>query len=202
VQKTLSASATPASECQNPQSLSQPQSHASVPIDVTFLWHLPKLPRKQISPEVLASQGYTPEVPSQYICDQMEPLGPMYVFDLFHYTIYPLVTHSSLNVSGFAVYKGSCLRVHTAQDTCHQSRWPNFNINASYTYGSNLLFCPIWSGAAACHDVPHPLINPFPFIAPTCPCWKHLDFHQQTLNLHSRFPSCHSHYRIQNHSPS
>lgn len=82
-QKTLSASVTPASEGQNPQSPSQPHSHASVPVDVTFPRRLPELPRKQISPEVLASLGYTPEVPSQYIRDQMERLGPMYVFDLF-----------------------------------------------------------------------------------------------------------------------
>lgn len=85
-QKTLSASATPASETQNPPSPSQPQSHAStVPIDVTFPRRLSELPHKQISPEVLASLGYTAEVPSQYIRDQMERLGPMYVFDLFHY---------------------------------------------------------------------------------------------------------------------
>jgi hypothetical protein len=94
-QKTLPASATPASEGPNPQSPSQPQSRASVPIDVTFPRRLAELPRKQISSEVLASLGYTPEVPSQYIRDQMERLGPMYVFDLFHFTIYPLVTYSS-----------------------------------------------------------------------------------------------------------
>ena len=75
-QKTPSASPTPASE-------TQPQSHASVPIDVTFPRRLPDLPRKQISPEVLASLGYTPEVPSQYIRDQMERLGPTYVFNVF-----------------------------------------------------------------------------------------------------------------------
>jgi hypothetical protein len=86
-QKTLSASPIPVFEGQKPQSPSQPQSHAPVPIDVTFPRRLPELPRKQISPEVLASLGYTPEVPSQYIRDQMERLGPMYVFDLFHYTI-------------------------------------------------------------------------------------------------------------------
>jgi hypothetical protein len=85
-QKTLPASATPASEGQSPQSPSQPQSHASVPVDVTFPRRLPELPRKQISPEVLASLGYTPEVPSQYIRDQMERLAPMYVFDLFCHT--------------------------------------------------------------------------------------------------------------------
>ncbi|KAF8500244.1 hypothetical protein F5888DRAFT_1680424 [Russula emetica] len=76
-QKTLSAPATPASEGQNPQSPSLPQSHVSIPIDVTFPRRLPELPRKQISPEVLASLGYTPEVPSQYIRDQMERLGPI-----------------------------------------------------------------------------------------------------------------------------
>lgn len=81
-QKTLSASATPVLEGQDPQSPSQPQSRPSVSIDVTFPRHLPELPRKQISPEVLASLGYTPEVPSQYIRDQMERLGPMYVSDL------------------------------------------------------------------------------------------------------------------------
>ena len=90
-QKSLSASLTPTSEVQNPQSPFQPQSQPSVPIDVTFPRCLPELPRKQISPEVLASLGYTPEVPSQYIRDQMERLGPKYVFDLFPYTIYPLV---------------------------------------------------------------------------------------------------------------
>ena len=96
-QKTFSASATPASAVQNPQSPSQPQSHphTSVPIDVTFPRRLPELPRKQVSPEVLASLNYAPDVPSQYIRDQMERLGPMYVFYLFHYTIYPLVTYSS-----------------------------------------------------------------------------------------------------------
>lgn len=93
-QEKFSASATPASEGQNPPSPSQPQSHASVPVDVTFPRRLPELPRTQISPEVLASLGYTPEVPSQYIRDQMERLGPMYVFDFFHYTMYPLMTNS------------------------------------------------------------------------------------------------------------
>jgi hypothetical protein len=72
--KTLSTSPTPASETQSLKSPSQPQSHASVPIDVTFPRHVPELPRKQISPEVLASLGYTSEVPSQYICDQMQCL--------------------------------------------------------------------------------------------------------------------------------
>ena len=48
-----------------------------------FPRRLPDLPRKQISPEVLASLSYTPEVPSQYIRDQMECLGPTYVFNVF-----------------------------------------------------------------------------------------------------------------------
>ena len=81
-QKTPSASATPASEGQNPQSPSQPQSHASNPVDVTFPRRLPELPCEQVSLEVLESLGYTPEVPSQYTHDQMEHLGPMYMFDL------------------------------------------------------------------------------------------------------------------------
>ena len=93
-QKTLSVSATPLSETQNPQSPTQPQSHTPVPIDVTFPRRLAELPRKQISPEVLASLGYTPEVPSQYIRDQMERLGPMYVL-IYSTTSHPLVTYST-----------------------------------------------------------------------------------------------------------
>ncbi len=89
--QTPFASATPASESQSPQS----SSHASVPINVTFPRRLPELPRKQISPEVLASLGFAPEVPSQYIRDQMERLGSMYVFNLIYYNTYPLITYSS-----------------------------------------------------------------------------------------------------------
>ena len=88
-------SATPSSEGFDPQSPSQPKSHASTPVDVTFPRRLPELPRKQVSSEVLESLGYTPEVPSQYIRDQMERLGPMYVSDLSRYAVYPLPTHSS-----------------------------------------------------------------------------------------------------------
>jgi hypothetical protein len=73
------ASAAPASKSQRPQS--PPQSHS--PINVTFSRRLPELPRKQISSEVLESIGFTPEVPSQYIRDQMERLGPMYAFVYF-----------------------------------------------------------------------------------------------------------------------
>jgi hypothetical protein len=76
------ASSAPASESQCPHSQSQPQSPS--PINVTFPRRLPELPRKQISSEVLASIGFTPEVPSQYIRDQMERLGPMYAFVYFN----------------------------------------------------------------------------------------------------------------------
>ena len=71
-------SSVPASESQCPHSQSQPQSPS--PINVTFSQRLPGLPRKQIGSEVLVSIGFRPEVPSQYIRDQIECLGPMYVF--------------------------------------------------------------------------------------------------------------------------
>ena len=77
--QTPPASATPAPRDQSPQS----PSRASVPINVTFPRRLPELPHKQVSSEVLASLGFTPGVPSQYIRDQMKRLGPTYVFDLF-----------------------------------------------------------------------------------------------------------------------
>jgi hypothetical protein len=94
-QQTLFATTTPASECQCPHSQSQPSSHAPVPINVTFPRRLPELPRKQISSDVLASLGFTPDVPSQYIRDRMERLGPMYAFSLF-YSTFPLVTYCTL----------------------------------------------------------------------------------------------------------
>ena len=71
-------SSVPASESECPHSQSQPQSPS--PINVTFPRRLPGLPRKQIGSEVLASIGFRPEVPLQYIRDQMECVGPMYVF--------------------------------------------------------------------------------------------------------------------------
>jgi hypothetical protein len=66
---------------------SQPQSPVPFPINVTFPRRLPDLPRQQISQDVLASLGFTQDVPSQYIRDQMERLGPMYV--LLSHTMYP-----------------------------------------------------------------------------------------------------------------
>jgi hypothetical protein len=75
--QSLLASAAPAAECQCPQPRSQPRSPVPVPINVTFPRRLPDLPRQQISSEVLESLGFTPEVPSQYIRDRMERLGPM-----------------------------------------------------------------------------------------------------------------------------
>ena len=71
-------SSVPASESQCPHSQSQPQSPS--PINVTFPRRLPGLPHKQIGSEVLASIRFRREVPLQYIRDQMECLGPMYVF--------------------------------------------------------------------------------------------------------------------------
>ena len=67
----------PASENLRRQSQSQSQSCTSTPINVTFLQRLANLPHKQINLEVLTSLGFTPEVPPQYICDRMEPLGPI-----------------------------------------------------------------------------------------------------------------------------
>ena len=52
------------------------RSRTPIPISVTFPQRLPDLPRKQVSSEVLASLGFTPEVPLQYIRDRMESLGP------------------------------------------------------------------------------------------------------------------------------
>jgi hypothetical protein len=60
-----------------------PQSHSSLPISVTFPRRLPDLPRRQISSEVLASLGFSSEVPAQYIRDQMERLAPRYASSLF-----------------------------------------------------------------------------------------------------------------------
>jgi hypothetical protein len=54
------------------------QIQSSVPISVTFPSRLPDLPHKQISAEVLASLGFTPQVPTQYIRDQMDQLSPRY----------------------------------------------------------------------------------------------------------------------------
>ena len=74
--QTLLAPTAPVSESQG--SHSQPQSQSAPhPINVSFPRRLPELPRKQISSDVLSSLGFTPEVPSQYIRDQMERLGPM-----------------------------------------------------------------------------------------------------------------------------
>jgi hypothetical protein len=87
-----------------------------------FPRRLPELPRKQISPEVLASLGYT--------------------------------VRRWFRLSDFTVYKGNRLRVGAAQDIRRRSRRANFNVNASHTEGSDLLFCPVWFGATACHDVP------------------------------------------------
>ena len=73
--QTLFAPTAPVSES---GSHSQPQSQSTPhPINVLFPQRLPELPRKQISSNVLSSLGFTPEVPSQYICNQMERLGPM-----------------------------------------------------------------------------------------------------------------------------
>jgi hypothetical protein len=54
------------------------QIQSSVPISVTFPRCLPDLPRKQISAEVLSSLGFAPQVPTQYIRDQMDRLSPRY----------------------------------------------------------------------------------------------------------------------------
>lgn len=101
----LLASAALASEAQpspSPQSRSRSQSHASVPISVSFPRRLPVLPRKQMSSEVLASLGFTSEVPSQYIRDQMERLGPMLaLLYLFHH-----ITHYLWNL--YLVCIGLC----------------------------------------------------------------------------------------------
>jgi len=71
-QQTVSASSACASETLCRRS----RSRTPIPISVTFPQRLPDLPRKQISSEVLASLGFTPEVPPQYIRDRMESLGP------------------------------------------------------------------------------------------------------------------------------
>jgi hypothetical protein len=73
--KTVLASSVPASETLRRRS--QSRSRAPTPINVTFPQRLADLPRKQISPEVLAPLGFTSEVPPQYIRDRMERLGPM-----------------------------------------------------------------------------------------------------------------------------
>lgn len=54
------------------------QIQSSVPISVTFPRRLPDLPRKQIGAEVLSSLGFAPQVPTQYIRDQMDGLSPRY----------------------------------------------------------------------------------------------------------------------------
>jgi hypothetical protein len=75
------ASSTPASGVQCPQ------SHSSVPINVTFPRRLPDLPRKQISSEVLASLGFSSEVPTQYIRDRIERLAPRYEFSALYVSL-------------------------------------------------------------------------------------------------------------------
>ncbi len=52
------------------------QVQSSVPTGVTFPRCLPDLPRKQISAEILSSLGFAPQVPTQYIRDQMDRLSP------------------------------------------------------------------------------------------------------------------------------
>lgn len=54
------------------------QTQTSVPISVTFPSRLPDLPHTQISAEVLSSLGFTPQVPTQYIRDQMDQLSTRY----------------------------------------------------------------------------------------------------------------------------
>jgi hypothetical protein len=71
-QQTVLSSSACASETLRRRS----RSHTPIPINVTFPQRLPDLPRKEIGSEVLASLGYTPEVPPQYIRDRMESLGP------------------------------------------------------------------------------------------------------------------------------
>ena len=67
------------------------QSQSSVPISVTFPRRLPDLPRKQISAEVLSSLGFAPQVPAQYIRDQMDRLSPRYDLGLSVYRFSTLV---------------------------------------------------------------------------------------------------------------
>ena len=79
------------SSCSTPEAQrcrSQSRSRTPVPINVTFPQHLPDLPRKQISSEVLASLGFASDVPPQYARDRMECLGPRYEFVLFRLTVY------------------------------------------------------------------------------------------------------------------
>ncbi|KAF8268334.1 hypothetical protein EI94DRAFT_1727976 [Lactarius quietus] len=52
------------------------QIQSAVPISVTFPRRLPDLPRKQITAEVLSSLGFAPQIPTQYIRDQMGRLSP------------------------------------------------------------------------------------------------------------------------------
>lgn len=86
--RTSSRSTRPRGTCVNtPQSHHTPsvtqargaQIQPTVPISVTFPRRLPDLPRKQISAEVLSSLGFTPQIPTQYIRDQMDQLSPRYV---------------------------------------------------------------------------------------------------------------------------
>ncbi|KAI0305295.1 hypothetical protein B0F90DRAFT_1184118 [Multifurca ochricompacta] len=61
---------TPVSESQHPQ------TRSPAPISITFPRRLPDLPSKPISSEVLASLGFTPEVPAQYIRDRIDLIAP------------------------------------------------------------------------------------------------------------------------------
>jgi hypothetical protein len=88
---------TPNSTTQQPASETlcrRSRSRTPIPISVTFPQRLPDLPHKQISSEVLASIGFTPEVPLQYIRDRMESLGPRYEY-IFHPSAYSLLMYFS-----------------------------------------------------------------------------------------------------------
>ncbi|KAI0246186.1 hypothetical protein BJV78DRAFT_1286683 [Lactifluus subvellereus] len=79
------------------------ESHSPVPVSVTFPRRLPELSRKQISSEVLASLGFTPEVPAQYIRDRMERLAP---------SMYQVLRLTKATASGSSLPKTLPITVH------------------------------------------------------------------------------------------
>jgi len=86
-QRTVVPSSCSTPEAPRRRSQSQSRSRTPIPINVTFPQHLPDLPRKQISSEVLASLGFASGVPPQYARDRMECLGPRYEFVLLRSTV-------------------------------------------------------------------------------------------------------------------
>ena len=103
------------------------QIQPSVPISVTFPRRLPDLRRKQISHgvEVLSSLGFAPQVPTQYIRDQMDRLSPRYGLDssacrfsllvIFFGSMYQALRSTNATASGGTLPKTLLISVNDAQ---------------------------------------------------------------------------------------